>query len=135
MLIPKKLKHKKHHRGHTKGKALSGNVLSFGAFGLRALENSWVTSRQIESARRAMTRSVARGGKIWIRIFPDKPISKKPPETRMGSGKGDVYEYVAVVRPGRMLFEMAGISEEDAKESMRLASRKLPVRTKFIVKE
>ncbi len=135
MLAPKRAKHRKAFRGKLTGKSIRGSEVSFGEYGLKAQTAGWVTSRQIEAARRALTHYTKRGGRIWIRIFPDKPISKKPPETRMGSGKGDVYEYVAVVRPGRMLFEMAGISEEDAKESMRLASRKLPVRTKFIVKE
>ena len=109
--------------------------MSFGDYGLKAVTESWVTSRQIEAARRALTHYTKRGGRIWIRIFPDKPITKKPPETRMGSGKGDVYEYVAVVRPGRVLFEMSGVSLEDAKESMRVASAKLPVRTKFVSRE
>lgn len=109
--------------------------MSFGEYGLKALTEGWVTSRQIEAARRTLTHYTKRGGRIWIRIFPDKPITKKPPETRMGSGKGDVYEYVAVVRPGRVLFEMGGISLDDAKESMRLASAKLPIRTRFITKE
>lgn len=114
--------------------SIRGSVVNFGEFGLKAQTSGWVTSRQIEAARRALTHYTKRGGRIWIRIFPDKPITKKPPETRMGSGKGDVYEYVAVVRPGRILFEMGGITLADAKESMRLASAKLPIRTKFIVK-
>ena len=109
--------------------------MSFGDYGLKALTEGWVTSRQIEAARRALTHYTKRGGRIWIRIFPDKPITKKPPETRMGSGKGDVYEYVAVVRPGRVLFEMGGITIEDAKESMRLASAKLSIRTRFVARE
>jgi large subunit ribosomal protein L16 len=117
------------------GKSIRGSVVSFGEYGLKAMTVGWVTSRQIEAARRALTHYTKRGGRIWIRIFPDKPITKKPPETRMGSGKGDVYEYVAVVKPGRVLFEMGGISLIDAKESMRLASAKLPIKTKFIVKE
>lgn len=131
MLIPKKLKHRKHHRGHTKGVATAGNYLSFGNFGLRALGNGWVTSRQIEAARRAMTRYVHRGGKIWIRIFPDKPITAKGNEIPMGGGKGAVDHFVAVVKKGRMLFEMDGVEEEVAKEAMRLASHKLPVATRF----
>lgn len=109
--------------------------MNFGEYGLKATTAGWVTSRQIEAARRALTHYTKRGGRIWIRIFPDKPISKKPPETRMGSGKGDVYEYVAVVRPGRMLFEMGGITLVDAKESLRLASAKMPIRTKFVTRE
>lgn len=135
MLAPKRAKHRKAFRGKRTGKSIRGSQVSFGEYGLKAVTDGWVTSRQIEAARRALTHYTKRGGRIWIRIFPDKPITKKPPETRMGSGKGDVYEYVAVVRPGRMLFEMGGISLEDAKESMRLAAAKLPVQTKFIVKE
>ena len=131
MLIPKKLKHKKHHRGHTKGKAMAGNVLSFGGFGLRALENAWVTSRQIESARRAMTRYIQRGGKVWIRIFPDKPITQKGNEIPMGGGKGAVDHFVVVVKKGRILFEMDGVVESQAREAMRLAAHKLPVLTRF----
>lgn len=135
MLAPKRAKHRKAFRGKRTGKSIRGSQVSFGEYGLKAQTSGWVTSRQIEAARRALTHYTKRGGRIWIRIFPDKPITKKPPETRMGSGKGDVYEYVAVVRPGRMLFEMGSVSLEDAKESMRLAAAKLPVRTKFIVKE
>lgn len=135
MLAPKRAKHRKAFRGKRTGKSIRGSQVSFGEYGLKAQTPGWVTSRQIEAARRALTHYTKRGGRIWIRIFPDKPITKKPPETRMGSGKGDVYEYVAVVRPGRMLFEMGSVSLEDAKESMRLAAAKLPVRTKFIVKE
>lgn len=134
MLAPKRAKHRKAFRGKRTGVSIRGSKVSFGEFGLKAMTEGWVTSRQIEAARRALTHYTKRGGRIWIRIFPDKPITKKPPETRMGSGKGDVYEYVAVVRPGRMLFEMSGITLADAKESMRLASAKLPIRTKFIVK-
>ena len=135
MLAPKRAKHRKAFRGKRTGKSIRGSRVSFGEYGLKALTDGWVTSRQIEAARRALTHYTKRGGRIWIRIFPDKPITKKPPETRMGSGKGDVYEYVAVVRPGRGLLEMGGISLEDAKESMRLAAAKLPVQTKFVVKE
>jgi large subunit ribosomal protein L16 len=135
MLAPKRAKHRKQFRGKRTGKSIRGSVVNFGEFGLKAMTDGWVTSRQIEAARRALTHYTKRGGRIWIRIFPDKPITKKPPETRMGSGKGDVYEYVAVVRPGRILFEMGGITLADAKESMRLASAKLPVQTKFVVKE
>ena len=112
-----------------------GSTIAFGEYGLKAVTVGWVTSRQIEAARRALTHSIKRGGKVWIRIFPDKPITKKPPETRMGSGKGDVYEHVSVVRPGRVMFEMSGVAESLAKEAMRLAAAKLPVRTKFITKE
>ncbi|OGE83552.1 MAG: 50S ribosomal protein L16 [Candidatus Doudnabacteria bacterium RIFCSPLOWO2_01_FULL_44_21] len=135
MLIPKKVKHRKHHRGKSSGKAMAGNAISFGSFGLKAMENSWVTSRQIEAARRAMTRYVARGGKIWIRIFPDKPITSHGNESPMGSGKGAVDHFVAVVQKGRMLFEMDGVTQDQAAEAMRLASHKLPIKTKFITKE
>ncbi len=122
-------------RGKRTGVSIRGSEVNFGEYGLKALTEGWVSSRQIEAARRALTHSTRRGGRVWIRIFPDKPITKKPPETRMGSGKGDVYEYVAVVRPGRIMFEMAGISREQAVESLRLASAKLPVRTTFVEKE
>ncbi len=135
MLIPKKVKHRKHHRGHNKGKATSGNEISFGSFALKSMEGSWVTARQIESARRAMTRSVQRGGKIWIRIFPDKPVTDHGNESVMGSGKGAVSHFVAVVKKGRILFEMDGIPEEAAREAMRLAAHKLPVKTKFLIKD
>lgn len=135
MLAPKRAKYRKSFRGSRKGKAIRGASINFGTFGLKAVTNGWVSSRQIEAARRALTHYTRRGGRIWIRIFPDKPITKKPPETRMGSGKGDVYEYVAVVLPGRMLFEMAGVSSDQAKEAMRLASAKLPVGTRFVSKE
>src|SRR3990167_7614748 len=131
MLIPKKVKHRKHHRGKSSGKAMSGNYVAFGSFGLRALENAWVTSRQIEAARRAMTRYVQRGGKIWIRIFPDKPITQKGNEIPMGGGKGAVDHFVAVVLKGRVLFEIDGVTPTQAKEAMRLASHKLPVMTRF----
>ena len=131
MLIPKKLKHRKHHRGHTKGIATTGNYLSFGDYGLRALENGWVTSRQIEASRRAMTRHVQRGGKIWIRIFPDKPVTAKGNEMPMGGGKGAVDHFVAVVKKGRILFEIGGVTPDQAKEAMRLASHKLPLLTRF----
>ncbi len=122
-------------RGKRTGISIRGSNVDFGEFGLKATTAGWVSSRQIEAARRALTHYTRRGGRVWIRIFPDKPITKKPPETRMGSGKGDVYEYVAVVRPGRVLFEMAGITREQAVESLRLASAKLPIRTQFVVKE
>ncbi|MCL4359913.1 50S ribosomal protein L16 [Patescibacteria group bacterium] len=135
MLAPKRAKHRKSFRGKRRGISVRGSELNFGNCGLKALTVGWVGSRQIEAARRALTHYTRRGGRVWIRIFPDKPITKKPPETRMGSGKGDVYEYVAVVRPGRILFEMGGVAGEDAKEAMRLAAAKLPVRTKFVVKE
>jgi large subunit ribosomal protein L16 len=135
MLIPKKVKHRKHHRGHNKGKATSGNFIAFGSFALKALEGSFVTARQIESARRAMTRSINRGGKIWIRIFPDKPMTDHGNESVMGSGKGAVSHFVAVVKKGRILYEMDGVTEVQAREAMRLAAHKLPVRTKFLIKE
>lgn len=135
MFLPKKLKHRKHHRGDSKGKAMAGNYLSFGTYGLRALSNGWVTSRQIEAARRAMTRYVQRGGKIWIRIFPDKPITAKGNEIPMGGGKGAVDHFVAVVKRGRVLFEIDGVTNEQAKEAMRLAAHKLPVLTRFEEKE
>lgn len=135
MLIPKKLKHRKHHRGRTKGKASAGTEISFGNFALKALESSWVTARQIEAARRAMTRYVQRGGKIWIRVFPDKPVTVHGNESPMGGGKGAVDHFVAVVKRGKVLFEMDGVTEAQAKEAMRLASYKLPVKTKFLVKE
>ncbi len=135
MLVPKRAKYRKAFRGKRGGKSVRGSSVDFGQFGLKALSAGWVGSRQIEAARKAIMHYIRRGGRVWIRIFPDKPITKKPPETRMGSGKGDVYEYVAVVRPGRVLFEMAGVSKETAQEALRLASAKLPVRTKFVVKE
>ncbi len=135
MLLPKRVKYRKQQRGMIKGNAHSGTELSFGEFGLVALGTGWMTSRQIESARRAITHFTQRGGRIWIRIFPDKPITKKPPETRMGSGKGDVYEYVARIKPGRLLFEMGGVTKETALEALRLASHKLPIKTRFIEKE
>lgn len=135
MLAPKRAKFRKSFRGKRRGVSLRGSSIDFGSFGLQATTVGWVSSRQIEAARRALTHFTKRGGRIWIRIFPDKPITKKPPETRMGSGKGDVHEYVAVVRPGRIMFEMSGVPEDQAKEAMRLASAKLPVKSKFIVKE
>jgi large subunit ribosomal protein L16 len=135
MLAPKRAKHRKQFRGKRTGKSIRGSQVNFGEYGLKAMTDGWVSSRQIEAARRTLTHYTKRGGRIWIRIFPDKPISKKPPETRMGSGKGDIHEYVAVVRPGRIMFEMAGVSLEDAKESMRLASAKLPVLTRFVIKK
>ena len=136
MLMPKKVKHRKLQRGgKIRGNALRGNVISFGSFGLKSLEGNLVSARQIEAARRAMTRYVQRGGKIWIRIFPDKAMTKKGDETPMGKGKGAVDHFVAVVKPGRILFEMDGVKEEIAKEAMKLASHKLNVKTKFIVRE
>lgn len=134
MLIPKKLKHRKHHRGHTKGKATAGNYLTFGSYGLRAINNGWLSSRQIEAARRAMTRYVQRGGKIWIRVFPDKPVTAKGNEIPMGGGKGAVDYFVAVVKKGRILFEIDGVTEEAAREAMRLAAHKLPLTTRFEVR-
>ena len=135
MLMPKKVKHRKMMKGRMRGKAQKGNKISFGSFAMKSLETSWVTSRQIEAARRAMTRYVQRGGKIWIRIFPDKPITKKPAEVPMGSGKGSLDHFSAVVKPGRIIFEMDGIEKDIAKEAMRRAGHKLPVKVKFIVKE
>ena len=134
MLAPKRAKFRKSFRGKMRGKSHRGATLSFGEFGLRAMEAGWVGSRQIEAARRALTHSIRRGGRVWIRIFPDKPITKKPPETRMGSGKGDVAEYVCVVRPGRVLFEMSGVTRDAAFEALRLAGVKLPIQTKFIAR-
>ena len=134
MLMPKKVKFRKQQRGRMTGKAWRGSSLSFGEFGLKALECGWVTNRQIEAARIAMTRFIKRGGKVWIRVFPDKPITKKPPETRMGKGKGAPEAWVAVIRPGKMLFEMEGVSQEVATEAMRLASQKLSVPTKFVAR-
>ena len=135
MLMPKRVKHRRVQRGRLKGKALRGNRITHGSFGLVALEPAWVTANQIEAARIAMTRYVKRGGKVWIKIFPDKPITEKPAETRMGSGKGSPEYWVAVVKPGRIMFEMDGITEEQAKEAMRLAANKLPIKCKFVKKE
>ena len=134
MLMPKRVKHRRVQRGRLKGKALRGNTISSGSFGLMATEPAWITSNQIEAARIAMTRYVKRGGKVWIKIFPDKPITEKPAETRMGSGKGSPEYWVAVVKPGRIMFEMDGITEEQAREAMRLASHKLPIKCKFVKK-
>ena len=135
MLLPKRTKYRKQHRGRMKGRAGRGNKLSFGEYGLQALEPCWMTSRQIEAARRAIVRHVKRGGKLWIRIFPDKPVTSKPAETRMGGGKGVVEEWVAVVKPGRMIFEISGVPEESAREAMRLASHKLPIKTQFVSRQ
>lgn len=134
MLAPKRVKYRRMHRGHRRGKASGGTRLNFGEFGLQALESCWMTANQIEAARIAMTRKIRRGGKIWIRVFPDKSYTKKPAETRMGSGKGAPEGWVAVVKPGRMLFEMQGVSEELAKEAMRLAAHKLPIATRFVTR-
>lgn len=134
MLSPRRTKFRKHHRGRMRGKATRGTTISFGDYGLQAQECSWITARQIEAARRAMTRYIRRGGKIWIRIFPDKPVTMRPAETRMGSGKGNPEFWVAVVKPGRIMFEMDGVTEEIAKEAMRLAASKLPIKTKFLAK-
>ena len=132
MLMPKKVKYRKQQRGKIKGIASRGNTISFGDFGLQAMEPGWLTARQIEAARIAMTRHVKRVGKIWIRIFPDKPITKKPLETRMGKGKGNPEEWVAVIKPARILYEMEGVSEEIAREALRLAAHKLPIKTRFV---
>lgn len=132
MLTPKRTKYRKMHRGRMRGQAGRGNTLSFGDYGLQALEPCWMTSRQIEAARRAIVRYVRRGGKLWIRIFPDKPVTTKPAETRMGGGKGAVDHFVAVIKPGRMLFEISGVQEDSAREAMRLAAHKLPIKTRFV---
>lgn len=135
MLVPKRAKFRKQHRGMMRGNAHSGTKISFGDFGLISLGIGWVTSRQIEAARRAITHYTQRGGRVWIRIFPDKPITKKPAETRMGSGKGEVYEYVASVKPGRMMFEMGGVTRDIAMSALRLAAHKLPVKTRIVEKQ
>ena len=135
MLLPKRVKYRRVHRGRMKGKASRGNTIAYGEFGLQATEPCWITSNQIEAARIAMARYTRRGGKIWIKIFPDKPVTEKPAETRMGSGKGSPEYWVCVVKPGRILFEIAGVPEEVAREAMRRASHKLPCKTKFIVRE
>ena len=135
MLMPKRVKYRRVQRGRMKGKASRGTTLAYGKYGLVATEPAWISSVQIEAARIAMTRYIKRGGKVWIKIFPDKPITEKPAETRMGSGKGSVEYWVAVVKPGRVMFEMDGVAEDVAKEAMRLAGHKLPIKTKFIVKE
>ncbi len=132
MLTPKRVKWRRQHRGRMRGKAMVGNTLTFGEYGLQALEPVWMTNRQIEAARIAMTRHIKRGGKVWIKIFPDKSVTKKPAEVRMGSGKGNPEFWVAVIRPGRVLFEIAGVSEEIAREALRLAAQKLPIATKFV---
>ncbi|MDQ6759008.1 MAG: 50S ribosomal protein L16 [Acidobacteriota bacterium] len=135
MLMPKKVKYRKQQRGRMTGKAWRGSSLAFGDFGLKAMECGWITDRQIEAARIAMTRSIKRGGKVWIRLFPDKPITKKPAETRMGKGKGAPEQWVAVIRPGKILFEMEGVTKEIAAEAMRLAAQKLPLPTKMVTRE
>jgi large subunit ribosomal protein L16 len=134
MLMPKRVKYRKKQRGRMKGNAQKGNYIAFGRYGLKALGFGWITSRQIEAARVAMTRYIKRGGKVWIRLFPDKPVTQKPAETRMGKGKGAPEYWVAVVKPGRVMFEIEGVDEETAKEAMRLASHKLPLKTKFVVR-
>ena len=135
MLQPKRVKYRKSHKGHRRGKAHTGNTIEFGDFGLRALESAWITSRQIEAARRAIVRYIRRGGKVWIRIFPDKPVTKKAAETRMGSGKGAPDHWVAVVKRGRILFELSGVDYNIAKEAMRLAAHKLPIETTLVTRE
>ena len=135
MLLPKRVKYRRVQRGRLKGKALRGNTVTYGDFGLQALEPAWVTSNQLEAARIAMTRYIKRGGQVWIKIFPDKPITEKPAETRMGSGKGSPEYWVAVVKPGRVMFEIGGVPEDLAREAMRLAAHKLPIKCKFVAKE
>jgi large subunit ribosomal protein L16 len=135
MLAPKKVKHRKQHRGRMKGKAKGGTQVHFGDFGLQAIEPAWITNRQIEAARVAMTRHIKRGGKVWVNIFPDKPFTKKAAETRMGSGKGNPEYWVAVVKPGRVMFELAGVDEGQAREALRLAAHKLPIKTRFVSRE
>lgn len=135
MLVPKRVKHRKEMRGSLRGRAKGGTEISFGEYGLQALEPGWVSNRQIEAARIAMTRFIKRGGQVWIKIFPSKPVTQKPLEVRMGSGKGNVEKWVAVVKPEKVLFELAGVSEEVAREAMRLAAHKLPIRTKFVKRE
>lgn len=134
MLVPSRVKHRKQHRGRMSGKATRGNAVTFGEYGLMALECGWVTNRQIEAARIAMTRFIKRGGQVWIKIFPDKPVTAKPAETRMGSGKGSPEYWVAVVKPGRVMFELNGVSEEQAREALRLAMHKLPIKCKFVTR-
>jgi large subunit ribosomal protein L16 len=135
MLMPKRVKYRKKQRGKMKGNAQKGNYIAFGRYGLKAMESGWITSRQIEATRVAITRHVKRGGKVWIRVFPDKPVTKKPAETRIGKGKGSPEYWVAVVKPGRVMFELEGVDLDQAKEAMRLASHKLPIKTKFVVSE
>ncbi|HDH58237.1 MAG TPA: 50S ribosomal protein L16 [Bacteroidetes bacterium] len=135
MLAPKRIKHRKQQRGRLKGMAVRGSKISYGQFGLKAMEPAWITNRQIEAARVAVTRHIKRGGKVWIRIFPDKPLTQKPAETRMGKGKGSPEHWVAVVHPGRILFEIEGVSREVAQEALRLAAHKLPIKTRFVARE
>jgi large subunit ribosomal protein L16 len=135
MLMPKRTKYRKMHRGRRRGNAKGGTRVSFGEYGIKALEEAWITARQIESARVAITRTVKRGGKVWITIFPDKPVTQKPAETRMGSGKGNPEFWVAVVKPGRVMFELSGVPEDMAREAMRRAGHKLPIKTKFVTRE
>lgn len=135
MLAPKRVKYRKKHKGKMRGISRRGNRVSFGDYGLQAVESAWISNRQIESARVAMTRHIKRGGKVWIRIFPDKPVTSKPAETRMGKGKGNPEGWVAVVKPGRMMFEMEGVGEEVARRAMQLASDKLPIKTRFVARE
>ena len=135
MLAPKKVKHRKQHRGRMKGKAKGGTQVHFGDFGLQAIEPAWITNRQLEAARVAMTRHIKRGGKVWVNIFPDKPFTKKAAETRMGSGKGNPEYWVAVVKPGRVMFELAGVDEGQAREALRLAAHKLPIKSRFVSRE
>ena len=135
MLMPKRVKHRKQHRGRMAGLAKGGTTVQFGEYGLKSLDAGWVTNRQIEAARIAMTRKIKRGGKVWINIFPDKPVTQKPAETRMGSGKGNPEQWVAVVKPGRVLFELSGVPEPVAREAMRLAIHKLPIKARFIMRE
>ena len=135
MLLPKKMKHRKHHRGRMSGLSFRGSQLDFGDYGLKSLERGWVSAREIEAARRALTRYIRRGGQVWIRIFPDKPVTKQPAETRMGGGKGAVDHFVAVVRPGQIVFELAGVPTDIAREALRLAAHKLSVKTLFMTKE
>ena len=135
MLAPKRVKHRKTHKGRMRGKALRGNKVAFGEYGLQATEPTWISNRQIESARVAMTRHIKRGGKVWIRIFPDKPITSKPAETRMGKGKGNPEKWVAVVKPGRIMFELEGVDEKVAQRAMQLAAAKLPIKCRFVIRE
>ena len=135
MLMPKRVKHRKQFRGRMRGNTKGGSTVAFGEYGIKAVERGWITNRQIEAARVAMTRKIKRGGKVWINVFPDKPYTKKPAETRMGSGKGNPEGWVAVVKPGKVMFELAGVPEDLAREALRLAGHKLPVKTKFVVRE
>ena len=135
MLMPRKVKHRKQQRGRMRGQATGGTRLAFGEYGIQAMEPGWITNRQIEAARIAMTRYIKRGGKVWINVFPDKPVTQKPAETRMGSGKGNPEQWVAVVKPGRVLFELSGVTESIAREAMRLAIHKLPIKSRFIMRE